>query len=325
MNALRIFGALGLTVAVVSFLKAEEPKPRFVLKIDPDEPVQSICFSPDSKLVAVGLRPGVQIWDVSSGKKVAGLARAEAGKARGEGVRALAYSTDGKLLAAGGDRAVHVWDTATGKSLAILQGNTNVVASVAVSPDGKLVAAAGDRTARIWDIASGKAQAVIEHATQTSNVAYSPDGKRLTVADFGRLIRIWDPAAPKEALDLKGHVGFVFDLVYRSDGKVLASASKDGTVRLWNPANGQITATLRHKQPVRSVAFRPGGKEIIAADEGRVILWNAAGKELARSPALMLEALSVALDGSGSYLAVSRLVDGDSAVVLWETSVLLGK
>jgi WD40 repeat protein len=90
-------------------------KVRATLKQEDQRRARALAFSPDGKVLAVGLgsRPG---------------------RDREPGLIVL-------------------WDPATGKPRLTLTGHTNEVLSVAFSPDGKLLASgSSDRTVRLWDM-----------------------------------------------------------------------------------------------------------------------------------------------------------------------------
>lgn len=83
-------------------------------------PVESVGFAPDAKIVASENHQGndiradgfIDLWDLNTGKK---LRRLSGHKSR---VAAIAFSPDGKTLASGSwDHSVKLWDVATGKEI----------------------------------------------------------------------------------------------------------------------------------------------------------------------------------------------------------------
>ena len=95
--------------------------------------VSSVVFSPDGRLLALGSFSGtIELWDVSSGKKVGPTLVHEE-------VSSVVFSPDGRLLASGddlGNTEVKLWDVSTGKSIATLSGS----APVSFSPNGRSLA-----------------------------------------------------------------------------------------------------------------------------------------------------------------------------------------
>jgi RNA polymerase sigma factor (sigma-70 family) len=111
----------------------------------------SVCFSPDGKLLASGsYDTTVWLWDVAARKAARVLTGHESS------VKSVVFSPDGKTLAsAGDDRSIRLWDTATGKQRRKLTGHQYDIYSLAFSPDSKRLASASlDGTVLIWAVPS---------------------------------------------------------------------------------------------------------------------------------------------------------------------------
>ncbi len=112
------------------------------------QPVGSLTFSPDGRVLAVGCGGTVRLWGLAEGRvapllEVDFLPRSAAS----------AFSPDGKMLALGGPDAFFVWNVGTGKQLSRVAAHRGRVLSLAFSPDGKLLATGGaDGDARLWDV-----------------------------------------------------------------------------------------------------------------------------------------------------------------------------
>jgi WD40 repeat protein len=132
----------------------------------------SISFSPDGKLLAVGLwsAPTICIWDLETNKlrhalKRAGNALPERGIVPGpppEG--SLAFSPDSTRLAATGiDTRVHVWDMVTGEEFSQPQVHDCAIDALTFSPDSQRLLSGGeDGAIHEWETKTGNHLALVE-------------------------------------------------------------------------------------------------------------------------------------------------------------------
>lgn len=170
---------------------------------------ESIAFSPDGKLFAVGTNgaggelpePGeVRVWDSSTGELRRVWKAKESvvpGKDRSS-ASGIAFSPDSSSIAiASSNKTVRIRDIATGTIRRTLTGHQGGVRRVAYSADGRWLASAGhDRTVRIWDSRSGEQVLLLEVSVPKINaVVFSPDGMFLIAGggDFLRSgeVRMW--------------------------------------------------------------------------------------------------------------------------------------
>ncbi len=263
--------------------------------------VYSLAVSPDSRLLALGLESGVELWDMTAMQRTARLGP------YGGLVPALSFSPNSRTLAAGSwDRSLDLWDVTTGQKIRPFTGHTDWVTALDFSPDGtKLASTSNDNKLILWDVASGaplriidlhhwasdvsfspdgKLLAVTGWDTDTTiyevdswnayatiayvpdrwvlNLQFSPDGKTLALGTWDYRIVLWDVQSRVQRNELFGHSDNPTGLTFSPDGSLLASAAEDGEMRIWDASTG---AQLHLLAGDRSAAFTPDGRFLIAA------------------------------------------------------------
>jgi WD40 repeat protein len=271
----------------------------------PDQPrlVQCATFSPDGKLVALGLEDeALLLWEVSTGKQRV----LQQGKGEFPGILFVDFSPDGRLLLAtvNADEkgAAHVWETATGKEVAVFQGEDgHPIFSAAFSPDGRRLLTRcyspahssmryDDAVACIGDVTTGKRLLRLEEPKTgvrggCSVAVFSPDGKWVLTARDSNYTgaHLWDGATGKHLRALGLGEGNTHAALFSPDGRrVLTVPAHRNFALLWDAATGEKLLTLpAHESEVRSAAFHPDGRRLLTASRTEVRVRDAAtGKEV---------------------------------------------
>jgi WD40 repeat protein len=203
-------------------------------------PNESVAFSPDGKMLAVG-NAGVQLWSVTRRVKSGYLTA----KVRPSfGVDAVAFSPDGKILAGATSNGTVLWNVATrqqiGKPFAVLGGNFS---SLAFSPDGRTLAVSGSDTVQLYDVMTRR-QIGNSFASNKSQydpirtIAFSPDGQTLAIGSDDGTVQLWDVGTDQQigeafaGSDDRGEP--VMSVAFSPDGRTLAVGAHNGIVRLWD-------------------------------------------------------------------------------------------
>lgn len=165
---------------------------------------ESLAFSPDGKLLAVGLESGaVLLLDASTGANAGSLA-GPAGS-----VLSLAFTPDGRFLAgASSDLRVWLWNLAERRPVRYFEGHTGPVDAVAISPNGELIAGGSDDdTAIVWDLRSAEELRVLSGDTDmVTSAGFSPDGEDVITTSSDGTLRTWDSCSWCESVpELMAH------------------------------------------------------------------------------------------------------------------------
>jgi WD40 repeat protein len=292
--------------------------------------VTSLAFSPDDKTLAVGVKDGVQLFDVET-KTV----RRELVTKSGQ-VRALAYSPDGKLLLVGSYQRAALWNPASGEIVRELKGHRAYVTSAAFSPDGqKFATGCEDEAARIWNRNDTEPALVLKgDALPVMGVAWSPDGLLLAAAigddtrptRLGKVI-VWDSATGTVKHEFELHTKAATGVAFSPDGKFLASTGVDEHVNIYNLADNKPLGFFGgHSRPTNAVVFHPDEETAISISGGRAVgknelkVWEfQTGAELASGEIHEAKITALALSRDGRTVATGS---HDKTVALWNVGFL---
>jgi WD40 repeat protein len=182
---------------------------KVIRKLNHDQAITALAFSPRGTTLVSGTAYGLRIWDVASGSVIARRDEQSSGKFE---VKTVAFTPDGKTLVVGDAPGwVRIIDAANGKDLRTFAmpriSRETVVDAIVVSPEGRIAYCAGRlphsrRTERLYggvvalDIATGKPLGLVKASyfvrEEIGQLAISPDGKRLAAATGDRTIYLLD-------------------------------------------------------------------------------------------------------------------------------------
>jgi WD40 repeat protein/serine/threonine protein kinase len=222
-----------------------------LLTLRPQQVLNSLAFSPDSKRLVSGswgvpVGPVTQFWDARTGAELA-LLSADAGATTG-----LAFCPDGRLLAQGCyDGTVRLHDQAPIRGLLAINGQAGIIQCVALSPDGRTLASGGDGgDVRLWNADTGAPLRLLagHHGAGIVSLAFSDDGAQLVSGDWSGKVRTWDVATGRclaEGPDVK---------VIQETSR--AALSRDGRRLVLGDGNGRIRVVDLSGPDVAELAYR---------------------------------------------------------------------
>jgi WD40 repeat protein len=282
-----------------------------------DSPPESVAFSADGRLLAVGENSYVQLWDVATRTRRVHV------PTLGTEVVALAFAPDNQTLATVSMRGVEIvrlFDVRTGRLRAELPHKDEVWA-LAYSPGGALLAVThGSGTVTLWDTATDQ---VTDRLRLQPNplraLAFSPDGRTLAAAGDGASVRLWDLRDRRPRGAFRWQVYPLNRLAFSPDGRGLAAAAADGSVYQLDPSVHQAPESLRPSlRAAGPIAFSPDGTTLAVADEDRSLKLVGAdsGKTRATWRGFLREVSGLAFGPDGKTLVT--IEDASWQVKLWE-------
>ncbi|WP_051799759.1 nSTAND1 domain-containing NTPase [Catenuloplanes japonicus] len=199
--------------------------------------------------------------------------------------------------------------TADARGTYTMAAHRTEVYSVAVS--GSQVASADmDGTVKVWDI-EGRTPPV-DAPVDGTVVAAGPDGW-LAIAcvsagnGYSRVV-LWRPGEAGPGRTLQPLMpAFVSSVAYSADGRWVAAAGDDQQVYVWDTAHNDLRTTMGFTGEAADLAFGPGGRLALSANDGTVRVWNLGTTDpptMIRQPQETFSS-SVAVSPDGRRIAVA--------------------
>ncbi len=214
-------------------------------------------FSPDGKYFVTGHSNDIDLWDISTRRKLKSLEHS-----RNSGVYSIDFLPDGKSLAVGGGGIhggekgiIQIWSLEKDSLIAGLSGHDSGVSAVKISPDGgRLYSASFDNTIKIWNLNENKLIKTLDghgifsrsffDEVGITSLDLSKDGTLLLSGGMDRNVVIWDAETGEKVFVLEGHLDAIAKVSFSSNGEFVFSQSHDQSIKIWSAITGDLLATL---------------------------------------------------------------------------------
>ncbi len=304
--------------------------------------INTIQFSPDGTLLAVGSHIGVWLYDVETGKERVLFA----GKSQ-----CLAFSSDGRFLASSGGYSgeieIQVWEVVTGREMSLIDRYASASA-LRFSSDGKTLISLSSSGNAITKLNVETGRGKTKHlktglfgiglfSSEDFSGVYAMTRDKIAIGKRNGVIQVWDVATRKKLSTLRGHVdlplqplnkpvhplfkrNWVLSVAFSPDGTRLASGSTDTTVRLWDTTGDRDSMTLqKHTGPTNVLAFSPDGKMLASGSTDKTVqLWDTTtGEPLATLTGHLNGINALAFSPDGNTLASGST---DGTIRFWDVA-----
>lgn len=269
--------------------------------------VTSFAFSPDGKMVAVGLHTGtIRILNAENGKEIKKW-RVNVPLNLGN----LAFSMDNKnvVFQFSTEGTPHIWNVSNGQMIAGTQAEGGAISSLSFGKNASELASAGSR-ALVWNLKTKHRKAVAE---KTTAICFSPDSQVVATGTKDGLVSIKNTKSTNELASwaTQGKVkSLVFSkdakyliaateqnltafevgkpkplwqqtansnqVVFAPDGKTIATAENSGKIKFWNSTDGKMLKEEKlSTYPITAISYSPGGDSILTGGiGGNLVIMN---------------------------------------------------
>ena len=264
-------------------LKAITPGTSAIEVWEVGEPVNSVAFSPDGQLVAVGSAKG-NIWIRSEedGSVIKVFTEHDSK------INVLKFSPDGHLLASVSADGVRLWQVnGDGPSRLIGQIEAeywlrdDALQEIAFSREGDILAVPNlDGAVQMWNIDRNSATLIPEtipaQGPEVSALAFDYDGQSVTVGYVDSTVRNWrlpDGQLLFTREQYRDQYNTVKSIAFDPSGQTIAIARKMiSEISVWQVTSGVHLSTFTdHRTDIYSSAFSPDG-QLIASGSGRSLI-----------------------------------------------------
>src|SRR5262249_52970026 len=140
------------------------------------------------------------------------------------------------------------------------------VTTVAFHPDGRIFLTAALDGARLWNTSTCQPIGPVLEHPRLLTARFSRTGRWLATAGADGVVRLWEMPSGRPGAPIWHGLPFevpVEAVDFSPDEETVVTGGADGVARLWDTDTGKVRkVAMRHRGPVRCVAFSPDGKLI---------------------------------------------------------------
>eukprot|EP00055_Hartaetosiga_balthica_P003458 m.7868 g.7868 ORF g.7868 m.7868 type:complete len:609 (+) comp2942_c0_seq1:68-1894(+) len=237
----------------------------------------TMCFSPDGKLIITGWADGViRAFLPQSAKE-----KFEIQNAHKNGVTSVAMNElCDTIISGGGDGLVRVWSISEHRQtlLESMKEHKSAVTDIRIKSNGKeCVSASQDGSCVIWDLDKYIRSQVLMGLSSVSQVRYRPDEAQLVTCCADGKVLYWEAYDGSLLRELEVSAsGPLNGIDVSSDGETIVVGGADKLLKLLTYSEGETTYVgAGHGGNITRVAISPNMKYVISVTEtGSIFRWK---------------------------------------------------
>ncbi|QPC83986.1 WD40 repeat domain-containing protein [Phototrophicus methaneseepsis] len=240
--------------------------------------VQTVAWSHDGEMIAVGTSVGVWIYDAPFEPDNRYLLTSAT-----ESILKAAFSPDDKLVATiSRDQNLSLWDVQTGRN--VFTGFHGGVQDVAFnSTSTSLVTVGQDSNMIFWNLDTGAQDMIISAGVGLNAVTFSPDDTQVYGGDTNGDLHVWDIETSEEVLSRPAHEGAIYALDVQPNGGGIISGGEDGVIRLWDVALDELINFIRGSSRVNSIVFGTNSSILTVTRANTPQIWDLTSGDLSQT------------------------------------------
>lgn len=302
---------------------ADGKRTQLVECVEPEVFDHPILFSPDSARLAVAVKNGIQVFEISTGNVIARLTSSKLKE-----IYNIIFSGDGRRLAASSEAGAVVWDINKQAEIVSITAHARRNA-LALNRDGSLLAMGTGNGIELWAVPAAKSVGKLADGIITESLLFTPHDQRIVALTattlpqqpkqrfqkYKREISVWDFASGNKLKTFKADADLDelrFGLSSGGLHLLLATDFKDH-LRAWDLDSGELTGTWEtssgHPSGDGKVLLREGGAP------GQLEIWEIGSPDEKARPFAYKSPLCAAnfVDGKGNVKFDSLFIaDGSS-------------